>query len=137
MRIGELAARTGVPTKTLRFWEDEGLLPPPPRDMSGYRDYGPEAFELVGFIRASQATGLSLAEIREVVTFWRRGEVPCRYVLELLEERERSYSARIRELEETRARVRQLIARGRALQPGACRPEKGCHVIPAEPPDWA
>jgi MerR family copper efflux transcriptional regulator len=130
MRIGELAALTGVPPKTLRYWEDEGLLPAPPRDASGYRSYAQDACELVGFIRASQATGLSLAEIREVVTYWRRGEVPCRYVRELLEERERSYATRIRELEQARARVRALLARADALEPAECRPERGCHLIP-------
>ena len=39
MRIGELAEATGTTTKTLRFYEDSGLLPPPERTVSGYRDY--------------------------------------------------------------------------------------------------
>ena len=43
MRIGELAAATGTTTKTLRFYEDSGLLPPPERTTNGYRDYGPDA----------------------------------------------------------------------------------------------
>lgn len=129
MRIGELAAATGVPPKTLRYWEEEGLLPSPPRDASGYRSYGSEACELVGFIRASQATGLSLAEIREVITYWRRGEVPCQHVLQLLKRREQRYTERIGELEQARARVRELLRRAEALEPAECRPEKGCHLI--------
>ena len=41
MRIGEIADRAGVPAKTIRFWEEEGLLPAPARTAAGYRDYGP------------------------------------------------------------------------------------------------
>ena len=43
MRIGELAAEAGIATKTLRFYEERGLLPQPERAANGYRDYGPEA----------------------------------------------------------------------------------------------
>lgn len=42
MKIGELAKLTNTSTKTIRFYEDSGLLPLPARSASGYRDYGPE-----------------------------------------------------------------------------------------------
>jgi len=41
MKIGEVAGRSGVPAKTIRFWEDQHLLPAPARTGSGYRDYDP------------------------------------------------------------------------------------------------
>ena len=43
MRIGEFAEAAGTTAKTLRFYEEQGLLPPPDRTSSGYRDYPPDA----------------------------------------------------------------------------------------------
>lgn len=43
MRIGELARRSGLKATTIRFYEDRGLLPEPPRDASGYRSYAEAA----------------------------------------------------------------------------------------------
>src|SRR5215472_16787460 len=49
-----------VPAKTIRFWEDQRLLPPPDRTPAGYRDYGPGVLERLAFIRHAQAAGLTL-----------------------------------------------------------------------------
>ena len=57
MRIGEAAAQAGVTAKTVRFWEDQRLLPPPARTAAGYRDYDPGIVERLAFIRHSQAAG--------------------------------------------------------------------------------
>lgn len=60
MKIGELAKLTNTSTKTIRFYEDSGLLSPPARTASGYRDYGPEIVDRLRFIRRGQAAGLTL-----------------------------------------------------------------------------
>ena len=57
MLIGELAKRTGTTAKTLRFYEDEGLLPEPTRTSGGYRDYPAESADRVEFIRGAQQAG--------------------------------------------------------------------------------
>mgnify|MGYP001081804194 CR=1 FL=1 len=67
MKIGELAAQTGVTAKTVRYYESIGVLPEPLRGTSGYRDYDAEAVERLRFVRDAQATGLSLAEISSVL----------------------------------------------------------------------
>jgi DNA-binding transcriptional MerR regulator len=51
-------------TKALRYYERVGLLPEPDRIDSGYRDYGDTVFDRLRFIRAAQAVGLTLGEIR-------------------------------------------------------------------------
>ena len=51
MRIGEAAGRAGVTAKTVRFWEDQRLLPAPARTPAGYRDYDPVILERLAFIR--------------------------------------------------------------------------------------
>jgi MerR family Zn(II)-responsive transcriptional regulator of zntA len=70
MRIGEVAGRAGVPAKTIRFWEDQHLLPPPARTPAGYRDYDPAILERLAFIRHAQAAGLALDAIRQVLECW-------------------------------------------------------------------
>jgi len=53
-----------VPAKTIRFWEDQRLLPAPARTPAGYRDYDPAILERLAFIRHAQAAGLTLEHIR-------------------------------------------------------------------------
>lgn len=50
MRIGELAVASGTTTKTLRFYEEAGLLPAPERTANGYRDYTPAALARLDFV---------------------------------------------------------------------------------------
>ena len=52
MRIGELAVASGTTTKTLRFYEEAGLLPAPERTANGYRDYTPAALARLDFVRS-------------------------------------------------------------------------------------
>ena len=66
LRVGEVAARAGVHRETLRYYERRGLLPPPPRRMSGYRAYPPETVERVRFIKWAQELGFTLREIAEL-----------------------------------------------------------------------
>ena len=63
MRIGLLAARAGVSTSRIRFYEARGLLPPPPRRHSGYRDYDERALEIIVFVNRARGLGFSLAEV--------------------------------------------------------------------------
>jgi DNA-binding transcriptional MerR regulator len=67
MKIGQLAASAGVSTDTLRYYEKEGLLPPPLRADNGYRSYGQEHLERLRFVRSAQALGFSLAQVAEIL----------------------------------------------------------------------
>jgi DNA-binding transcriptional MerR regulator len=67
LAIGELARRTGVPVKTLRFYSDEGLLPPVERSGGGYRLYGDEALVRLDLIRTLREAGLGLDSIKKVL----------------------------------------------------------------------
>jgi DNA-binding transcriptional MerR regulator len=86
LRIGEVAGRAGVPAKTIRFWEDQQLLPPG-RTPAGYPDYGPAILERLVFIRHSQAAGLTLEHIREVLDIRDSGQPPCVHVTSLIARR--------------------------------------------------
>ncbi len=93
MRIGELARQSGVPATALRYYEQLGLLPEPGRTESGYRVYGEEAVDRLAFIRAAQAVGLTLAEVRQVLGVRDAGEAPCRVVTDLIDHRHADVNA--------------------------------------------
>jgi DNA-binding transcriptional MerR regulator len=84
VRIGELADAVGVNPKTIRFYEQIGLLPEPERRPSGYRDYNDDDRERLVFVRTAQRLGLPLADIKEILAFADRGEAPCGYVRSVL-----------------------------------------------------
>jgi len=67
LTIGELSRRTGVPVKTLRFWSDEGLLPPATRSRSGYRLYAEDATIRLDLVRTLRDAGLGLEAIKKVL----------------------------------------------------------------------
>jgi DNA-binding transcriptional MerR regulator len=129
VRIGEVAEQAGVSTKALRYYESVGLIDEPARTPSGYRDYPNGVLERLRFIRAAQAVGLTLGEIRGVIAFRERGSPPCGHVLELIESRAADLDRRIAELGALRDDLRRLARRGRSLSPDACSPSLVCHIL--------
>lgn len=129
MRIGELAERAGVTAKTIRYYEEIGVIDEPERTSSGYRDYAGTAIDRLNFVRAGQAVGLTLAEIRSVVALRDRGETPCDHVRELLEARAGEIDRRIEELRALRRDLRRLVTRARKLDPAACDEHRVCHLL--------
>src|SRR5690625_6047761 len=87
MRIGEVAQASGTTAKTLRYYEDVGLLPDPDRSPAGYRDYGPEVLDRLHFIRRGQAAGLTLAQLGQELAIRDRGQAPCQHATHLLDTR--------------------------------------------------
>jgi Cu(I)-responsive transcriptional regulator len=67
MKISELARRSGVGIDTVRYYERERLLPPPPRLASGYRSYAAEDMQRIRFVRRAKALGFTLPEIRDLL----------------------------------------------------------------------
>ena len=129
MRIGEFAEASGVPAKTIRYYESVGLLPQPRRLKNGYRDYDVSVAARLEFIRSAQAIGLSLGEIRGVLDFRDRGHVPCTHVADLIDRRARDVSAQIAALERVRADLERLARRARRLSPRDCEKASVCHII--------
>ena len=66
MRIGELSKATGVSSRALRYYEQQGLLHSE-RRPNGYRDYAPESIEVVAFVQDMFHTGLSSDVIRDIL----------------------------------------------------------------------
>ncbi len=70
--VKDTAARVGLPSRTLRYYDRIGLVCPP-RTAAGYRVYGPEEESRLRFVRQAKALGFSLAEIRDLIAITERG----------------------------------------------------------------
>ena len=97
-RIGELAAELGLNPKTIRYYEQIGLLPVQVRTSSGYRVYGPADQDRLRFIGKAKAIGLSLKEIGEILELRVAGERPCEHVVQLLDRKLVEVEAEVRAL---------------------------------------
>src|SRR5688572_21466539 len=98
LTIGELARSANVATSTVRFYERRGLLKPDARTQSNYRSYSSRTVERLKFIRAAQANGFSLRDIREMLALTYSDEPPCEEVAALIEHRLEDVKQRLREL---------------------------------------
>ena len=77
MKIGTLADRSGLPVKTLRYYEDLGLLPAVGRSEGGYRLFAEESLRRLEFIRRLKSLGLTLDDIAECLAVHDAGGLPC------------------------------------------------------------
>lgn len=129
MLIGDVAGRSGVPTKTLRYYEQIGLLAAPARSTSGYRQYEPDVLARLDFIKSSQALGLTLGEIRSVIRMREAGETPCGHVVDLVSARVEEIDETIRSLRALKVELRSLLDRAQELDPADCEPHRVCHLV--------
>ena len=127
MRIGELAAASGITAKTIRFWESEGLLADPVRTPAGYRDYDPGVADRLSFIRHAQTAGLTLSEIRQILAISDDGQPPCDHVTSLIHQHLTDVDQRIRELTETRSLLDRLAQRAAEQDPADC--DRYCAIL--------
>jgi MerR family copper efflux transcriptional regulator len=129
MKISDLATKTGTTPKTLRFYEEISLLSPPERTLSGYRDYDESAIARIQFVKAGQAIGLTLAEIRNLLLIREEGTSPCRAAIDLLDQHLEEVTRRISELKNLKRDLSELRVRAKSLDPTECPQESICHII--------
>jgi DNA-binding transcriptional MerR regulator len=129
MRIGQLAAETGCSVRTIRFYEQSGLLPVPSRTPAGYRSYDQDVITRLRFVRSAQALGLSLAEIAEVLRIRDHQGPPCSYVAELLDTHISALDTRIHELTALGDELRARRPVGTAPDPARCQSDQVCYLI--------
>lgn len=112
MRIREFAQLTGLPAKTIRYYESIGILSPPARAANGYREYSEKDLARGRFVAGIRSLNLSLEEIREILAMQDRREAPCRTLLNLIEQRADLIQERIRLLRQMEADLRRLHGLG-------------------------
>jgi len=108
LKIGELAKRTGSQVETIRYYEQEGLLPAPARSEANYRLYGPTHIERLQFIRHCRSLDMTLDEIRSLLMFRDAPEENCGEVNALLDKHIGHVVARISELQALQKQLKAL-----------------------------
>lgn len=129
MLIGELAETTGVPARTIRFYEDRGVLPAPVRTTSGYREYDESDVFRLRFVRSAQDAGLTLSEIGSILAIRGAGEAPCQHTMMLLEAKRVEIANRLEHLRVLQADLERMLEAGLRVGPDTCDPDAICSII--------
>lgn len=109
MRIGQLSQASQVPIKTIRYYEELGLLRAHKRTSGGFRLFSPDTLNRLGFIKRSQSLGLSLQEIRSILTIHDQGQRPCEEVKQTLNLKVEEIDQKIKALSLLREQLLMLI----------------------------
>lgn len=112
MEIRELSKLTNVSSKTIRYYEEIELLPPPNRKPNGYREYSETDVERLNLVAGTRRLDFSLAEIKEILDLRDRGIAPCGVLLESLDRKTKEISQRIIELKHMQEDLQQLYSLG-------------------------
>lgn len=113
LRISEVAESTGVPTTTLRYYEDIGLIGPAVRSANGYRNYDERDVDRLAVITRAKKLNISLDDVRDLVTAWESEE--CGSV------QYRMAGIVAARLQDTRERITELTALAAELEKTAVR----------------
>lgn len=109
-QIGVVAKTSGVPIKTIRYYEELGLLQSMGRTEGGYRLFNRDILSRLAFIKQSQSLGLSLAEIKEFLDIHDHGKLPCDQIKVKLQEKVTEIDQRIQQLQVLKSELNELLA---------------------------
>lgn len=111
MNIGTVAEATGLPAKTIRYYESIGLVEPAERSTGNYRLYGERDVMTLRFIERARRLGFTLKEVKELLALWHDRERASADVRRLAELQIRRIDERLAELDEMRRTLQHLIER--------------------------
>lgn len=121
LKIGEVASLSGMSVKTIRYYEQIGLLAPTTtRSESGYRLFNSQVLNRLAFIKRAQSLGLSLNEIRQILGVHDSGELPCGTVKQHLLLKIKTIAEQIEALETLKSELLGLLS-GWQEQPSSDR----------------
>ena len=109
LRIGEVARRTGLPVKTIRYYCDEGLLQPRARSESGYRLFDEENLAELTIIRSLRAMDVSIPELARILEVRRAGVCNCSVLKDSITAKMESINLRIDELAAMKDELARLL----------------------------
>lgn len=111
MNIGQAAKRAGVPAKTIRYYDEIGLIAPSARGENGYRDYDEKAVESLRFVRHARGLGFSVEDCRALLSLYRDRNRASADVKRLAESQRARIDEKIAELESMKRTLETLMAR--------------------------
>ncbi len=109
--IGQVARRTGLPAKTIRYYEEIGLVPSPTRAPNGYRMYDERSVQLLRFVKRARELGFAIEEVTELLALWQRPDRTSAEVRALATEHIRGVELKIAQLEDMRRALVELTER--------------------------
>lgn len=115
LSIGGLSRRTGVHLETVRYYENIGIMPAPPRSAAGHRRYDREHLKRLTFVKRSRELGFTLKEVRALLALVDGGDYTCGEVQDLTLKHLRDVRDKIADLqrlEVTLAEISDKCARG-------------------------
>jgi len=108
--IGSVAKESGVPIKTIRYYEELGLLRTSGRTEGGFRIFSSDVLARLNFIKRAQRLGLSLAEIKDFLDIHDRGELPCEHVQVKLSDKISQIEQQIQQLQILKLELKGLLS---------------------------
>jgi MerR family copper efflux transcriptional regulator len=130
LKIGEVANISGLPVKTIRYYEEIGLLTPVvERSQTGYRLFHNQILNRLAFIKRAQSLGLKLNEIKDILEVHDKGEIPCGEVKQHLQERVTMIDRQILALETLKAELQELLLEWEECPPPNLVAQKICPNI--------
>jgi len=111
VNIGEIAVRTGLPAKTIRYYEGMGLIAPPRRSGGNYRVYDDRDLETLLFIQQARQLGFPIKEVAGLLQLWRDQGRSSADVHRLAVERMHQIDSKIAELQRMRRTLETLVER--------------------------
>jgi DNA-binding transcriptional MerR regulator len=108
--IGEAALRTGVKVPTIRYYEQIGLLPAPPRTEGNRRLYGPDELRRLSFIRHARELGFELEDIRELLAMTAEPQASCHQADSIAHSHLVEIKRRIERLQSLRSELERMIS---------------------------
>jgi len=111
MQIGAVARKSGVPAKTIRYYESVGLIDQAGRSASGYRVYGARDIQTLRFISRARGLGFSVKDVGDLLALWCDQARSSAQVKALAERHLRDIDRKIAEMASIRATLEQLTAR--------------------------
>jgi len=109
MNIGKVAALSGVPAKTIRYYEEIGLMPAPGRTASGYRAYTERDVQTLKFIQRARSLGFAVKDVADLLALWRDRGRASADVRRIAQHHVAEVERKIAELETIRATLQSLI----------------------------
>jgi MerR family copper efflux transcriptional regulator len=108
MNVGEAAQRSGLPSKTIRYYEEIGLIAPS-RAGNGYRDYGEDDIHRLAFLRRARGLGFSIDDCRQLMALYRDRSRASHDVKEIALSHVSAIEEKIAELQSMRATLQNLV----------------------------
>jgi len=117
LRIGQVAKKSNVGVETVRFYESEGLIELPERNVSGYRQFSESVIKQIQFIQHAKTLGFSLKEVGELIKLKSTPNARCNIIKATASAKIAGIQEKIDALERMKMALQPLVAQCKSSDP--------------------